>query len=81
MLYADQIVPGLLFFFDEQGDAYPEDRFEETAPWMVIAREARGVKRLQRPFNSVWFYLLLGPGPTLRWHEGNLGEIRVVGGG
>jgi len=44
--------------------------------WLVIGKEYN--PEPADIMKGYWRYLLLGPGPRLRWHEGNLGWIRRV---
>jgi len=78
------IEPGMMFFFmrnpnrraQDDGPLYtdPDDEeFDHSVPWIVIGKEY--VTKLS---GGYWRYLLLGPGPTLKWNEGQLGWIRRV---
>lgn len=75
------IFPGLTFYFVRNPNAYDkppftdpdETRWGSDCAWLVIGKEY--VTKLS---GGYWKYLLLGAGPTLSWHHGQLGWIRRV---
>ncbi len=77
--YSD-IFAGMTFYFvpnpnGTSGFMDPdEEEFDHTMPWTVIAKEYH-----TKMSGGYWRFLLLGPGPTLKWHDGQLGWIRRVG--
>lgn len=74
------IFPGLTFYFVRNPNANdkplftdPDPAFSKDCVWMVIGKEY-----VQKLSGGYWQYLLLGSGPTLQWHTGQLGWIRRV---
>lgn len=81
------LYPGLTFFFahdpnwnTRQGrDWFPGmdrmgEEFDRGVPWTILQKVLSGNVAVGQ-----WYsYLLLGPGPTVRWFEGSLGWIRRV---
>lgn len=74
------IHPGLMFYFVDNPNARsgpvftdPDPEFDKACAWMVIGKEY-----VEKMSGGWWRYLLLGAGPTLKWHEGQLGWIRRV---
>ena len=76
------IFPGLTFYFVKNPNLKPGEKplftdpepdFDQTCAWTVIGKE-----RITKVSGGYVRYLLLGAGPTLRWHEGQLGWIKRV---
>lgn len=76
------IFAGMTFYFVQNPNVRPGDKPLFTDPdeewsrdcaWTVIAKEF-----IVKMSGGYWQYLLLGPGPTLKWHIGQLGWIRRV---
>ena len=72
--------PGLTFFFAYNPneavtllDDDDNDHIDKSVPWTVIGKEWA-----QKMSGGWWRFLLLGPGPTVTWHEGTLGWIHPV---
>lgn len=51
----------------------PDPSFDQSCAWLVIAKEK--VVKMSGGYTK---YLLLGAGPILRWHVGQLGWIRRI---
>lgn len=79
------VEPGTLFYFvpnpngssgflaSKMGFSVTESA-DPSVPWLLLGRE-----RVTKLSGGYWRYLLLGPGPSLVWHEGSLGWISRVG--
>lgn len=76
------IFPGLTFYFVRNPNSRgnkplftdPEDEWLNSGcAWLVIGKEY--VPKLD---GGYWKFLLLGAGPTLKWHDGQFGWIRRV---
>lgn len=81
------IFAGLMFYFVRNPNLKDGEKplftdpdpafFDHDVPWLVLGKEF--VDTSPSPHtNSYWRFLLLGPGPTLKWHVGHLGWIRRV---
>jgi hypothetical protein len=75
----NDIFPGLTFYFVDNPNGADmifdrdAEQFDRTCAWIVIGKE-----RVVKLDGGYWRYLLLGAGPTLRWHDGQLGWIRRI---
>jgi len=78
---------GMMFYFVRNPNLKPGEKplftdpdpvfWSEDVPWIVIGKEYDpGMPDVV--VKGYWRYLLLGPGPTLRWHMGSLGWVRRV---
>lgn len=75
------IYPGLTLYFVRNPNAGNKPLFTDPDPewwesnctWTVIGKEYA-----QKLSGGYWRYLPLGAGPTLKWHDGQLGWIRRV---
>ena len=72
------IFPGMTFYFVENPNSPGlldtlEQDFDLNVPWTVITKDFT-----TKMSGGYWKFLLLDPGPTLKWHDGGLGWIRRV---
>ena len=90
MIFADReqmhhsdVFPGMMFYFVDNPNGKPvfvdiEFEGDKSKPWTVIHKEQRVYGYPANLRAGYWRYLLLGPGPSLLWHNGTLGWIRRV---